>query len=96
MKWTLTDRHARAIVTLKVANGSNVVRVMQTLRLRPGSCRGDEESRAANYIAEFEGTSLDFDLHAWIVEVDNSLHVESDLHEEIDRRFRQAGIEVPS
>jgi small-conductance mechanosensitive channel len=35
-------------------------------------------------------------MHAWIVEVDNRLQVESDLREEIDRRFRQARIEVPS
>jgi small-conductance mechanosensitive channel len=30
--WTLTDRHARAIITVKVANGSDVSLVMQTLR----------------------------------------------------------------
>jgi hypothetical protein len=66
-------------------------------RVRSGSSRGDEKPRAANLFPELQReSSLDFEMHAWIVEVDNRLQVESDLREEIDRRFRQARIEVPS
>jgi potassium-dependent mechanosensitive channel len=95
--WTLTDRHARAIITVKVANGSDVALVMQTLRECALAHAGVMKSPEPRILfRSFGGSSLDFELHAWIVEVDNRLQIESDLHEEIDRRFRQAGIESPS
>jgi small-conductance mechanosensitive channel len=95
--WTLTDRHARAIITVKVANGSDVALVMQTLRecaLAHAGVMKDLEPRIL--FRSFGGSSLDFELHVWIVEVDDRLQVESDLHQEIDRRFRQVGIQIPS
>jgi potassium efflux system protein len=95
--WTLTDRHARGIITVKVANGSDVALVMQTLRdcaLAQAGVMKSPEPRIL--FRSFGGSSLDFELHAWIVEVDNRLQIESDLRKEIDRRFRQAGIEISS
>jgi small-conductance mechanosensitive channel len=95
--WTLTDRHARAIITAKVANGSDVALVMQTLRECALAHAGVMKSPEPRILfRNFGGSSLDFELHAWILEVDNRLQIESDLHEEIARRFRQAGIEIPS
>ncbi len=95
--WTLTDRHARAIITVKVASGSDVALVMQTLKECALAHAGVMKSPEPRILfRSFAGSSLDFEMHAWIVEVDNRLQVESDLREEIDRRFRQAGIEVPS
>ena len=95
--WTLTDRHARAIIAVKVANGSDVALVMRTLRECALAHAGVMKSPEPRILfRSFGGSSLDFELHAWIVEVDNRLQIESDLHEEIDRRFRQAGIEIPS
>ena len=43
----------------------------------------------------FGDSSLDFELRAWVADVDTRLQVVSDLHQDIDRRFRQAGIEIP-
>ena len=43
----------------------------------------------------FGESSLDFELHVWIVEVDEILKVKSELHREIDRIFREANIEIP-
>jgi small-conductance mechanosensitive channel len=43
----------------------------------------------------FGDSSLDFELEAWIADVDDRLEIESDLRQEIDRRFRQASIEIP-
>ena len=95
--WTLTDRHARAIITVKVATGSDVALVMQTLKECALAHAGVMKSPEPRILfRNFGGSSLDFELHAWIVEVDNRLQVESDLRQEIDRRFRQAGIEIPS
>ena len=33
-------------------------------------------------------------LRAWVLDVDSMLSVKSELHQEIDRRFRQAKIEI--
>jgi small-conductance mechanosensitive channel len=43
----------------------------------------------------FGDSSLDFELRVWVADVDTRLQVASDLHQDIDRRFRQAGIEIP-
>jgi potassium efflux system protein len=43
----------------------------------------------------FGDSSLNFELRAWIADIDNKRRVESDLNQEIDRRFRQVGIEIP-
>ena len=40
----------------------------------------------------FGDSSLDFELRAWVADMDTRLQVASDLHQDIDRRFRQAGI----
>jgi potassium efflux system protein len=43
----------------------------------------------------FGDSSLDFELCAWVADLDTRGQVASDLHQDIDRRFRQAGIEMP-
>ena len=43
----------------------------------------------------FGGTALNFELSFRVMEVDNRAQIESDLRQEIERRFRQAGIEIP-
>ena len=43
----------------------------------------------------FGESSLDFELRVWVSDIDNMREVQSDLHQEIDRRFRQLGIEIP-
>lgn len=95
--WTLTDRHARGIIAVKVASGSDVALVMQTLKecalAHPGAMK-DPEPRIL--FRNFGGGSLEFELHVWIVDVDNRLQVESDLRQAIEQRFRQVGIEIPS
>jgi small-conductance mechanosensitive channel len=43
---------------------------------------------------KFGESSLDFELRAWILDIDERLVIISELHQEIDRRFRQAGIVI--
>lgn len=43
----------------------------------------------------FGDSSLDFELRAWVADMDTRLQVASDLHQDIDRRFRQAGTVFP-
>jgi small-conductance mechanosensitive channel len=42
----------------------------------------------------FGESTLDFELRVWVLDADFRLDVRSELHQEIDRRFREAGIEI--
>ncbi|HEV8718764.1 MAG TPA: mechanosensitive ion channel domain-containing protein [Candidatus Binatia bacterium] len=94
--WTLTDRHAERTIAVGVAYGSDVALVMQTLKecalAHPGVMKSPEPGIL---FRSFGDSALNFELRAWIADVDNRLQIESELHQEIDRQFRQAGIEIP-
>lgn len=91
--WTLKDRHARSIIPVGVTRGSDVPLVIQTLRecalAHPGVMKSPEPEIL---FRSFGDSSRNFELRVWIEDVDNRLQVESDLQQDIDRRFRQAGI----
>jgi potassium efflux system protein len=94
--WTLTDRHARELVAVGVAYGSDVTLVMQTLKecalSHPGVMKSPEPQVL---FRSFGDSALDFELRAWVADVDTRLQVASDLNQAIDRRFREAGIVIP-
>jgi len=93
--WTLSNRQARLIIPVGVAYGSNVPLVMETLT----TC-----ARANSKVAQtpppqvlflgFGDSSLDFELRVWVVDVGDRLTVKSELHQEVDRSFREAGIVI--
>ena len=43
---------------------------------------------------KFGESSLDFELRVWVVDTDYRLRVRSQLHQEIDRRFREKNIVI--
>ena len=43
----------------------------------------------------FGDSSIDFELRAWIKDVDFRLQVKSALYHEIDRRFRESNVVIP-
>jgi small-conductance mechanosensitive channel len=94
--WTLTDRQARSVIPVGVAYGSDIALVMQTLKkcalAHPGVLQSPEPQVL---FRSFGDSALDFELRAWVADVDTRLQVASDLHQDIDRRFRQAGIVMP-
>jgi small-conductance mechanosensitive channel len=94
--WTLTNRQARSIIPVGVAYGSDIALVMQTLKecalAHPGVLQNPEPQVL---FRSFGDSSLDFELRTWVADLDTRLQVASDLHQDIDRRFRQAGIEIP-
>jgi potassium efflux system protein len=77
----------------RVPHESDVPLVMQTLRecalAHPGVMKSPEPEIL---FRSFGDSSRNFELRVWVADVDNRLQVESDLQQEIDRRFRQAGI----
>jgi small-conductance mechanosensitive channel len=94
--WTLMDRHAQGTIAVGVAYGSDVSLVMQTLKecalAHPGVMKNPEPRI---FFQSFGDSALNFELGVRVTEVDNRAQIESDLHEDIERRFRQAGIEIP-
>jgi small-conductance mechanosensitive channel len=94
--WTLTDRHAQGMIAVGVAYGSDVALVIRTLKecalAHPGVLKNPEPRIL---FRNFGDNSLDFELGVRVTDVDNRSQIESDLRQEIDRRFRQASIEIP-
>jgi small-conductance mechanosensitive channel len=94
--WTLTNRQARSLIPVGVAYGSDIALVMQTLRecalAHPQVLQSPEPQVLLRH---FGDSALDFELYVWVADLDTRAHVVSDLHQDIARRFRQAGIEIP-
>jgi small-conductance mechanosensitive channel len=94
--WTLTNRQARSVIPVGVAYGSDIALVMQTLKeCALAHSRVLHSPEPQVLFRSFGDSSLDFELRVWVADVDTRLQVASDLHQDIDRRFRQAGIEIP-
>ena len=94
--WTLAERLSRIKIPVGVAYGSDVQLVMETLL----QCATDNPTVLKSpepqvLFLNFGGSSLDFELRAWVADFDTRLKVSSELHQEIDRRFRQKNIEIP-
>lgn len=94
--WTLTNRQVRLTIPVGVAYGSDLALVQETLLI----CARENESvvKSPEPQVLFQGlgdSSLDFELRVWVVDADSRPQVRSKLYFEIDRRFRETGIEIP-
>lgn len=92
--WTLSNRQVRLIIPIGVAYGSDVPLVLETLVASANS--HNKVSKIRKPLAlflNFGESTLDFELRVWVF-ADERLQVRSDLHQEIDRRFREANIEI--
>ncbi len=93
--WTLSNRRTRLTIAVGVAYGSDVPLVVETLM----AC-GKENSWVAKttvpqvLFLRFGESSLEFELRVWVMDVDQRLTAMSEIHQEIDRRFREAEIEI--
>ena len=93
--WTLSNRLVRLIIPVGVAYGSDVPLVMEIL----AACAKDHDM-VSSYrspqvlFLSFGESSLDFELRVWVTDADHRLEVKSDLHQKIDRKFREANIEI--
>jgi small-conductance mechanosensitive channel len=93
--WTLTNRLVRAIIPVGVVYGSDVPLVIDTL----ASCARDQQlvvtfPAPQILFRSFGESSLDFELRVWVTDAIHRLRAISELHQEIDRRFREANIEI--
>jgi len=94
--WTLSDRASRLVVPVGVAYGSDVPLVMKILHETAESNPMILKDPAAQVLfMGFGDSSLDFELRAWVGEIDDRMKARSELHQGIDRRFREADVEIP-
>lgn len=95
LNWTLTDKTNRIVVNVGVAYGSNLEEALRLLREAaeqhpmllsdPGPIITFEE---------FGDNTLNLVLRCYLPNYDNRLKVITDLHLEIERRFREANVEI--
>jgi len=92
---TLTDRMIRRVIQVGVAYGSNVPLVMETLLdVAKSSPEVLENPPPVVLFKEFGDSTLNFEVLVWIGRFEDNLRIQSDLCQEIDRRFREADIEI--
>ena len=93
--WTLSHRMARLVILVGVEYGSDVPLVMETLKeAAMASSKVMRLPEPQVLFVNFGESSLDFQLRVWISNIDDRFSVKSQLHQEIDSRFRQAGIVI--
>jgi len=93
--WTLSNRKSRLTIPVGVAYGSDVPLVMETLMAcAKANTMVDKTMEPQVLFMGFGESSLDFILRVWVLDADHRLTVTSELHQEIDRRFREAKIEI--
>ena len=93
--WTLSSRRVRLTIPVGVAYGSDVPLVME--RLMAGAKTNSMVVKVPEpqvLFLSFGESSLDFELRVWVSDVSILLQAKSELHQEIDRSFREAKIEI--
>ena len=94
--WTLSDRQTRVIVQIGVAYGSDVQKVTQILlRIAQDNPFIMKFPAPVVYFMNFGASSLDFELRAWVADIDIRMKIKNEIHYEIDRLFRENNIEIP-
>jgi potassium efflux system protein len=95
INWTLSNRRVRLIIPVGVAYGSDVSLVMETLMASARKNSKIAEAPAPQVLfLKFGESALEFELRVWVLDAENRLVVSSEIHQEIDRRFREAKIEI--
>jgi len=94
--WTLAERRARVKVPVGVAYGSDISKVLEILltvaREHPMTLTTPPPN--ALFLA-FGTSSLDFELRVWVADFTDRMQVHSELNQEINSEFADAGIEIP-
>ena len=94
--WTFSSKIVRVVLPVGVAYGSPLEKVLEIL-----TRAAKENPDVLSYpppspiFTGFGNSSIDFELRVWIQTIDDRLKVYSELGVQIDRLFREEGIEIP-
>jgi potassium-dependent mechanosensitive channel len=97
--WMLHDARGRIRVPIGVAYGSDTKKVQDILLAiaaeHPTIINDGSMTPPKVLFINFGDSSLNFELRAFIRNIDERLQVASDINFKIDSAFREAGIEIP-
>lgn len=97
--WMLKDDRGRLRLAVGVAYGSDTDRVREILKQvameHSGVVTDGSLPRPRVLFREFGDSALNFELRAFVQNIDQRLRIISDLNFAIDKAFREAGIEIP-
>lgn len=94
--WTHRNSIGRVIVPIGVAYGTDPLKVQKILEeIAEGNSSILPRPAPAALFRGFGDSALNFELRGYLRDVNNILVVENDVCLEIDRRFREEGIEIP-
>ncbi len=94
--WTHSSSMARLKVPVGVAYGSDVPLVMKILSEIATSHPDTVKTQAPSILfMGFGASSLDFEIRTYIHDINKSFLIRSEMLQQIDSRFREAGIEIP-
>lgn len=96
INWTFSDRTIRVIVKVGVAYGSDVPLVMNILReIADEHPLVVKDPEPLVLFRQFGESSLNFELWVNITDLDQRLVTESELHQAVEQKFREAGVQIP-
>jgi len=94
--WTLSDKMSRLVIPVGVAYGSDVPLVMRlVLESATENPLVLPDPAPQIFFTSFGNSSLDFELRAWVGDINLRFPVRSEIHQAIDRKFRASGVEIP-
>jgi len=95
INWTLSDSVLRVEIPVGIAYGSDTNRAIEVLSEVARECwRVLRDPPPQVLFLGFGDSSLSFELRVYIRSVNNFLPVRHELHMNIDKAFREAGIEI--
>ncbi len=94
--WTFTTNVSRIVLTVGVAYGSPLDKVLAVLH-RVASENADvlNEPKPSAIFTGFGDSSIDFELRVWISDINHRPRVKSELGQAVDRYFREEDITIP-
>jgi potassium efflux system protein len=96
INWSLSETTLRLSIEVGVAYGSDIEKVKRTLlRVAAEHPAILEEPAPAVHFTEFAGSSLNFALRVFVPDFEKYWGVRNELHEAINKAFREAEIEIP-
>jgi len=95
INWSLSDSTTRIVLTVGVAYGSDTERVKELLiEIAKAHPQVLDAPAPDAYFRAFGNSTLDFDLRVFVARMEDRVPVTDALNHCIDRRFREAGIEI--